>query len=394
MSRRFILLLPLLGLAGCPPGTGRTATSASDEAQAEAEAEAEAGVSSASRVRRRYVVDAHVHVGPSEATRAIDIFDEVGIAFGLNLSGGWPGGGLERQIAVAEQTGRFIVACNLPWGQARIRETFPELAVKLLRVAKTRGARALKVEKALGLSVMGPDGHLLAVDDPWLSPIWEAAGELGLPVVIHTADPVAFWRPDDAHNERHDELEAHPGWSYHFAPVPSFEALTRQFENLVSGHPRTTFVGVHFGNHAEDPFRVGELLRRHPNLFVDIAARVPELGRHDAKRLRALFVNYQDRILFGTDLGVSRYGFLMLGSYGKTPNRREEVGAFFRTHYAWLETSDTLPSPTPIQGNWPIYGIDLPSEVLSKVYAENAIRLFGRPTDSPTEPTTRPSEPK
>lgn len=372
-----LLLLPVLLLvAGCPPGAELTKTpttgAPNDDDDAETLAE--------SSERMRYVVDAHVHIGGSEAARAIDIFDEVGIAFGLNLSGGWPGGGLERQIAVAEQTGRFIVACNLPWGQAAIRDTFPELAVKLLKIARSEGARALKVEKALGLSVVGPDGHLLAVDDPWLSPIWDAAGALGMPVVIHTADPVAFWRPDDADNERHDELEAHPGWSYHFAPVPSFEALTDEFERLVAAHPGTTFIGVHFGNHAEDPFAVADLLRRHPNLFVDLAARLPELGRHDPKRLREVFVKYQDRILFGTDLGVSRYGFLMLGSYGKTPNRREEVGPFFRTHYAWLETSAKRPSPTPIQGNWPIYGIDLPNEVLSKIYAENAIRLFGRPT--------------
>ncbi len=329
--------------------------------------------------RRRLVVDTHVHVGPGDVSRLHAILDAVGVDWVLNLSGLWPGGPLERQLAAAEASGRILVATNLPW-EAASRADFPELAVGLLERARALGARALKVEKALGLMVTGPDGRLLAVDDPWLDPIWAAAGRLSLPVVIHTADPKAFWLPLDRFNERFEELSAHPAWSNHDKAVPSFEALLSALMRVVARHPRTTFVSVHFGNHAEDPAWVGEQLDRHPNLRVDLAARVPELGRHDAARLRALFIRHRSRILFGTDLGLGRRGFLMLGSHGKRPNRTEEIAPYFETTYAWLETAARgLPSPTPIQGRWTIDGLALPPDVLDDLYVNNAARVFGPP---------------
>jgi predicted TIM-barrel fold metal-dependent hydrolase len=326
----------------------------------------------------RFVVDTHVHVTPTELDRLHSIMDEAGIDWVLNLSGLWPGGPLEKQLAAAKKSGRIVVAMNLPWGAIRIRpDDFPQIAAELMREGKRLGARALKVEKALGLAVPKPDGSgLIAVDDPWLDPIWKAAGDLELPVVIHTADPKAFWLPLDQNNERIEELSAHPRWSNYGQPVPSFETLLAQLMNVVKRHPKTTFVSVHFGNNAEDPAWVGRMLDEHPNLYVDIAARIPEIGRHDPKEVRAIFIEHADRILFGTDLGVFPDGY-MLGSYGEEPNRREEAGPYFAAHYRWLETSATFPSPTPIQGRWDIHGLALPDDVLRKVYFGNAFRLFG-----------------
>lgn len=327
----------------------------------------------------RRVVDTHLHISPTEVGTAIEIMDEVGIAWGLNLSGHWPGGPLEEQLELAARAGRIAVACNLPWVLARRSDRFPEISAQILTEAKQLGARALKVEKALGLAARKPDGTLLTVDDPWLDPIWTRAAELGLPVVIHTGDPKAFWLPVDPQNERFEELSAHPGWSNYGDPeVPSFDQLLAQLIHVVERHPKTTFVSVHFGNNAEDPTWVGQMLDRYPNLNVDLAARLPEIGRHEAKRVREIFMRHADRILFGTDTGVSPRGALMLGSHGTSPNRREEVKPYFLAHWRWLETSDSpIPSPTPIQGRWPIHGIELPPGVLAKIYRENATRLFG-----------------
>jgi predicted TIM-barrel fold metal-dependent hydrolase len=334
------------------------------------------------------VVDMHMHISPSELDRTHAIMDEVGIAWGVNLSGMWPGGLLEQQLEAAKRSGRLVVACNLPWHAAHRVPNFPEIAVELLRESKKLGARALKIEKGVGLRAKKPDGTLIAVDDPWLDPIWAEAGALGLPVIIHTGDPKAFWLPSDEKNERLEELTAHPRWSYYGEPgVPSFDALLAQFIGAVKKHPKTTFVGVHFGNNSEDPFWVGRMLEEHPNLNVDIAARVVELGRHDPKKLREVFIKHADRILFGTDLGVNEDGFLMLGSFGEEPNKREEVGPFFSAHYRWLETDADQPSPTPIQGRWKIHGIDLPNEVLEKIYVKNAERLFGPAPTGAAGPT-------
>ena len=148
-------------------------------------------------------------------------------------------------------------------------------------------------------------------------------------------------------------------------------------------HPRTTFIGVHFGNDPEDPVRVGQMLDRHKNLVIDTAARVPEIGRvdanHDSDRMRAFFYKYKSRILFGTDVGVGvDPDDLLLGSTGATPPGPEDVERFFTSTWRWFETRDkAIPSPTPIQGRWTIDGIGLGRDVLEAVYHGNAERVLG-----------------
>lgn len=326
-----------------------------------------------------HAVDTHVHVSAGEYPRAARVFDAVGIDWALNLSGGWPSRRFEQNVLQARKSGRFLLAVNLPWRYAT-HPRFPEVCVAVLDEASRRGVRALKIQKALGLGVRGPGGKRIPVDSPWLDPIWRRAGELGLPVVIHTADPKAFWDPVTPENERYAELSVHPGWSYHGDPsVPSFAALLAELETLVSRHRKTTFVSVHFGNHAEDPAAVGAQLDRHPNLYVDLAARIVELGRHDPRALRALFVRHRDRILFGTDLGLWPKGGVMLGSTGERPDTDAQIPGYFAAHRQWLETSETLPSPVPIQGSWSLEGIALPASALRRIYRDNAEMLFGPP---------------
>ena len=368
---RCALIIGLALVAGCPqPSAAPTTSGAAQRLQPP---------------RARGVVDTHMHVSPTEIGALHQIMDEVGVSWGLNLSGMWPGGRLEQQLEAAERSGRLLVACNLPWRVAGRYDTFPQVAAELLRESALLGARALKIPKALGLGARKYDGTLLAVDDPWLDPIWAAAGQLGLPVVIHVGDPKAFWLPTDENNERYEELSVHPGWSnYGIDGLPSFQDLLDALIRVVAKHPRTTFVSVHFGNNAEDPFWVGAQLDRYPNLYVDLAARLPELGRHDPAALRAMFIQHAGRILFATDLGVSPGDSLMLGSTGAEPTKREEVGPFFAKHWRWLETNDRdIPSPTPIQGRWSINGIGLPDDVLDKIYRDNAIRVFGLPPVMP-----------
>jgi predicted TIM-barrel fold metal-dependent hydrolase len=248
-----------------------------------------------------------------------------------------------------------------------------------LEVAQKMGAVGLKVPKGLGLGYTGPDGKLLRVDDRELDVVWERAGKLSLPVAIHIGDPKAFWLPPDEHNERYDELHVHPEWSNYGQPVPSWQELYDAFERVVARHPKTTFIGVHFGNNPEDPERVARMMAEHPNLFVDTAARIPEIGRQPAAKMRALFEKYQDRILFGTDLGVGEdAGDLMLGSTdGRAPGDAD-IQRFFEMTWRYFETEDRgFAHPTAIQGRWTIDGIGLRREVLEKVYWRNAARLLG-----------------
>lgn len=312
--------------------------------------------------------------------------ESYGIVFSVNLSGPPPDNGLNDVLADTEVAyGRSVVFVNLPWDWCDKPGCGKRLAAELVK-AKTLGARGLKISKGLGLMYPGQDGKLLRVDDPALDPVFAKAGELGLPIAIHVGDPQAFWQEPGPSNERHEELDAHPEWSFYAeykkGRVPAWRELYDAFLRRVARHPKTTFIGVHFGNAPEEPDLVAQSLDRYPNLMIDTAARLPAIGRTDAThspgRMREFFLKYQDRILFGTDTGVGRPArALMFGSTGLEPPTQADADRFYESSWRYFETADTdIPSPTPIQGRWTISGINLPPAVLERLYYKNAQRLL------------------
>jgi predicted TIM-barrel fold metal-dependent hydrolase len=231
-----------------------------------------------------------------------------------------------------------------------------------LRAQQERGAAGLKIWKPFGLQVRDQRGELVKVDDARLDPLWQAAGELGLPVLAHVADPVAFFDPIDETNERWEELGRHPEWAFPSPPFPPFLEILTGFKNLVARHPSTTFIGAHVGCYAENLGWVGQMLDECPNYFIDISARLGELGRQPYAA-RRFFDRYQDRILFGSDMG---------------PNPE-----YYRLYYRFLETDDEYFNynlgAVPVQGRWFVCGLSLPDAILKKVYSENAARLLNFP---------------
>jgi predicted TIM-barrel fold metal-dependent hydrolase len=337
-------------------------------------------------------VDVHMHVAPEAAETALAVMYEAHIAVGLNASGGTPEQGLAESVAIARRSGgRLLPLCNIDLSRV-VTPEFSGYVERTLNTCKSVGGLGVKIPKSLGLGVQDAAGNLLAVDDPRFDPIFAQAGALGLPVLIHSGDPKAFFQPATPANERYAELRAHPGWSFYgLAPNgsvwPSWEDLLAQFERRVARHPGTKFLGAHFGNAAEDPTRVARMLARYPNLFIDTAARVPEFGRHPAPQMRAFFLQNQDRVLFGSDLGVMRHG-VILGSSGAMPDALSDAPRFFRAHYQYFESNRArLAHPTPIQGTWTVDGVGLPREVLDKLYYRNAVRLFS--LHLPEQPSSR-----
>jgi predicted TIM-barrel fold metal-dependent hydrolase len=329
------------------------------------------------RLPRFPVVDAHNHLGTpfggDWSTRPpadlIATLDESGVEMIVDLDGG-QGDALSAEIErwQAAYPNRVAVFAGLDYDGWAADPAFGDTEAARLRDSAARGARGLKVWKLLGLRARDPDGRLVAIDDPRLDPLWAVAAELELSVIIHIADPIAFFEPLDPANERWEELHAHPDW--HFWPTrppgdpdapgfPPFDELLAAFGRLVGRHPRTTFVGAHVGCAAEDLALVGRLLDEHPNLNVDIAARLGELGRQPYST-RAFFLRHADRILFGVDMAPD-----------------PEI---YRIHYRFLETSDESfdygTEPVPGQGRWQIHGIGLPDDILRKVYRDNARRIL------------------
>jgi predicted TIM-barrel fold metal-dependent hydrolase len=330
----------------------------------------------------RRVIDVHTHIGYGVGGLAVEIFDGAGIEVAANLSGLPTGPTLDafldeaRSVSASPPGVEILVFAGVDWRRVG-DDDFGALAAEGLRRAVTRGARGLKISKGLGLGVRRPDGTLLRVDDPILDPLWRAAGDLGVPVAIHTGDPVAFFQPVTDANPRIEELRAHPSWSFYGGDYPSHDELLAARDRVVARHPRTTFVGVHVGGYPENLTAVAASLRAHPNLWIDLAARIPEIGRQEADPVRAFFEEFQDRILFGTDLQIGPRA-IVLGSRGEgewpTP---EDAVRYYEVHWRYLETTDRdFAHMTPIQGRWTISGIGLPRRILEKVYRENARRLL------------------
>jgi predicted TIM-barrel fold metal-dependent hydrolase len=314
--------------------------------------------------------DAHNHLGEDfgggwdqrPLPGLLELLDQAGITRYVDLDGGWGEDLLNAHLDHFKNPApdRFLVFGGVDWTQWKEKgDKFAEWVARRLRIQKERGAQGLKIWKGLGLHVRDHQDHLVDVDDVRLAPLWDTAGELGLPVVIHVADPVAFFDPLDETNERWEELGNHPDWAFPSPPFPPFLHIVGGLANLVARHPLTTFIGAHVGCYAEDLGWVGALLERCPNFFVDISARLGELGRQPYTA-RRFFLRYADRILFGSDMGP----------YPEA----------YRIIYRFLETDDEYfnynTAPIPMQGRWHIHGLYLPEYVLEKVYFRNAERIL------------------
>lgn len=315
------------------------------------------------------VVDAHnhldnlfSHLAQLPVSAILDQLDEVDIRVYVDLDGGWGEAILQRHLdrykAAAPE--RFIHFGGVDWSQwPEQGDRFGEWAAARLRQQVVWGAQGLKIWKNFGLHVTDQHGERVRVNDPRLAPLWETAAEYRLPVMIHVADPVAFFDPIDETNERWEELQHNPDWAFTSPPFPPFLSILEDFAALVAAHPRTIFIGAHVGCYSENLTWVSQLLERCPNLYVDIAARISELGRQPYSS-RRFFLKHADRILFGTDIGPNPEGT--------------------RIYYRFLETEDEYfrydTGDVPGQGRWNIYGIHLPDDVLKKVYHQNALRLY------------------
>ena len=326
------------------------------------------------------VIDFHTHVSRRRAQKPgvppgelVKTMDAVNLHTMVNLTGG-AGDDLAGAIAGFDQAfpRRFVSMTEPSWTRAGETGYAAWQADEIGR-AKAAGAVGVKVLKTLGLYLRdgGASGKLVRVDDARFDPMWETCGRLGLPVAIHVGDPEAFFLPIDRFNERYEELNAHPDWSFHGKDFPAFKEILEARDRVFARHPKTTFVALHVGHWAENLAAVGQNLDRFPNMLVEIGARVGELGRQPRTATR-FFDRYQDRILFGTDavpLGI------------ETPQQvfGEDL---YRIYYRFLETEDEYfdyaPAPVPPQGRWRIYGLGLRESILRKVYSRNAERVLGR----------------
>lgn len=324
------------------------------------------------------VVDAHNHLfGDLPPDEMLRVMDEVGVRTFVNTTGnaGLP---LENNCYTIERRdfGQYVDTYVRPnpgrfaaltmsdfaqWGDpVLIRDGFADRCIQHLEEDMSKGALGLKLTKELGLFFRDSDGNQMPVDDERLFPIWKRAGEMGIPVLIHVSDPVAFFLPVDERNEHYPTLQEFPGWSFHGSHFSKWELL-EQRDRMIAAHPKTRFILPHVANNPEDLDSVSRLLDRFENVVIDFSARIDELGRQPYTA-RDFFIRYQDRILFGTDMPV-----------------RPDI---YRCYFRFLETADEYFEYPDYIGRWGysrwrIHGLYLPDEVLRKVYSDNAESVLG-----------------
>jgi predicted TIM-barrel fold metal-dependent hydrolase len=290
----------------------------------------------------------------------------------VNLTGGFgPTAGASGERLDKVHPGRFVTFTQ-PWFSRANEPGYPKMQADELVRAHRAGAKGLKVLKNLGLVHRDANGKLIKIDDPRFDPMWETCAALKMPVAIHISDPAAFFTPIDRFNERFEELNNHPDWSFHGKDFPSNEELLEARDRVFARHPKTQFVALHVGNYAENLGHVSSSLDRFRNMHIEIGARVGELGRQP-RTARRFFDKYQDRVMFGTDAVPKGFS---------TP--QQIFGDdLYKIYFRFLETEDEYfdyaPAPVPPQGRWRIYGVGLGAPVLKKLYHDNAARLLGMP---------------
>lgn len=302
-------------------------------------------------------IDVHGHqyrMPTQNLTSVITAMDTLNMGIMVNLSGR---SGEELQQSVKNikdhYPNRFVVFANIDFNGAGA-EGWIDKTVKQLKQDVKNGARGLKVYKSLGMYNKDANGNRLAIDDSRLDLIWKTCGDLGIPVLIHAADPKSFWDEFDGDNERWLELKTHPRRKRGVTDPAPWEQIIQEQHNMFKKHPNTSFINAHMGWFANDLGKLGKLLDDMPNMNVGIGAIIAELGRQP-RFAKKFFMKYQDRILFGKDSW-----------------KPEEFPTYFRV----LESDDEyFPYHKKYHAFWPMYGLDLPDEVLKKVYYKNALRI-------------------
>ena len=311
-------------------------------------------------------IDVHSHqwdMPLKDLNKLVDEMDELNMGYLINLSGSGFGPQAAKDVYFNQsvkniqenQPNRVGLFLNVDFESIN-DEDYAETQVKIIREAVAKGAIGLKVYKSLGLRNKDSEGNRVRVDDERIGPIWDVCGELGIPVLIHSADPFQFWLPKDEKNERWFELKEKPGRYYGDSDfIPSFEEIIQEQHNIFRRHKNTTFINAHLGWMANDLEKLGKHLDKFPNVMTEFGAVIAELGRQP-KTARQFFIDFQDRILFGKDL----YNKEEYYTYFRVLESDDEYFDYFRKRHAF----------------WKMYGLNLPDEVLKKVYYGNALKLF------------------
>lgn len=310
--------------------------------------------------RARYpFIDVHNHQAKCLSKECVDKLisemDKLNLRVMVDLSGGY-GENLKRLVEAQKRRypDRLIVFANIDFTRLDDAD-YPARAAARLEQDVRNGAQGLKIFKNFGMELKDAKGNRIHVDDPRFDPVFELCGKLKIPVLIHTAEPAMFFQPRDKYNERWLELKTHPGRARPPEKFPSWETLINEQHNLFARHPHTIFINAHLGWLGANLAELGRLMDRLPNMYTEIGAVLYELGRQP-RFARQWLIDHQDRVLFGKDIWQPSEYY----SYFRVLETADEYFPYYRKYHAF----------------WRMYGLDLPDDVLKKLYYKNALRIL------------------
>jgi predicted TIM-barrel fold metal-dependent hydrolase len=303
-------------------------------------------------------IDVHSHqwrMDTSDLTKLRSEMDAMNMAIMVNLSG--RGGSSLKAMTdniKSQYPNRFVVFTNINIRSIGEQDWTAE-TVKQIEYDVANGAKGLKIYKSQGMSDKDSQGNRIPINDPRLDAVWAKCGQLGIPVLIHAADPKPFWDPLDSLNERWLELKLNPGRKRSEIDPAPWDTIIAEQHDVFRKHPKTKFINAHLGWFGNDLAKLGKLLDEMPNMYVEIGAVIAELGRQPRMANR-FFEKYQDRVLFGKDSYVV-----------------DEYPTYFRV----LETDDEyFPYHKRYHAFWRMYGLKLPDGILKKLYYKNALKII------------------
>jgi predicted TIM-barrel fold metal-dependent hydrolase len=304
-------------------------------------------------------IDVHGHqpLNPSPAAldQLIREMDQLNMRVMVNLSGR-QGDALAGGVRTyARHPGRVVIFANLNFTGLDEPGWGDRAAAQLERDVKEGGAVGLKLFKPLGMDLKDGTGRRVPTDDARLDPVWKKAGDLGIPVLIHTAEPPAFFTPIDKYNERWLELTQFPARARPPEQYPPFDSLLAEQHRMFGKHRNTRFIAAHLDWLGADLGRLGRLLDSLPNVYTEVAAVLYELGRQP-RAARDFLIRYQDRVMMGKDI----YEPSEYHTYFRVFETADEYFDYYRKRHAF----------------WKMYGLDLPDEVLKKIYYKNALKVI------------------
>jgi predicted TIM-barrel fold metal-dependent hydrolase len=303
-------------------------------------------------------IDVHNHQranSPERVDKLVRDMDALNMRVMVNLSGGY-GDALERNVKAMKgrYPDRFVVFANLSFAGVDDPDYGARTAAQLERDVRN-GAQGLKIFKNFGMDLKDKNGKRIHVDDPRFDPVWDMCAKLNIPVLIHTGEPWSFFQPQDRHNERWLELKQFPSRARPADRYDSWEQIMGEQHSLFEHHPRTRFINAHLGWLGGNLGELGRLMDKLPNMYTEIGAVLAELGRQP-RFAREWFIKYQDRVMMGKDIWEPSEYYV----YFRVLETADEYFDYYRKRHAF----------------WKMYGLDLPDEVLKKVYYKNALRVI------------------